>query len=146
MINFILVPLSDSVASRTVVNYVANISFCPEDVHLTLLHIYKEPTGAEDLMGKKFVSEQKTRIKGLLNDAKDKLVESGFNPRNIQIKVVEGPYPTVTDGIIDQFNKGNFDMVILGRKHMTKAEEFVLGDISIKLIRSLEKAAILVVK
>jgi nucleotide-binding universal stress UspA family protein len=60
--------------------------------------------------------------------------------------VVEGPYPTVTDGIIDQFNKGNFDMVILGRKHMTKAEEFVLGDISIKLIRSLEKAAILVVK
>jgi len=144
--NFILVPLSDSVASRAVVHYLARMSFCPEDAHITLLHIYKKPTSTEDLMGKKFVSEQKSRIEAFLENAKDKLVEGGINPRNIRIKIAEDPYPTVTDGIIDQFNKGNFDMVVIGRKRMTKAEEFVLGDISIKLVRALEKAAILVVK
>jgi hypothetical protein len=36
-------------------------------------------------------------------------------------------------------------MVVIGRKRMSKAEEFVMGDISIKLIRALENAAVLVV-
>jgi hypothetical protein len=36
--------------------------------------------------------------------------------------------------------------LIIGRKKMSKSEEFVLGDISIKLIRALGKTAILVVK
>jgi hypothetical protein len=37
-------------------------------------------------------------------------------------------------------------MVIIGRKRMTKAEEFVMGDVSVKLLRELEKMAILVVR
>ena len=37
-------------------------------------------------------------------------------------------------------------MVIIGRKRMSKAEEFVLGDISIKLVRALEGVAIVIVK
>ncbi len=37
-------------------------------------------------------------------------------------------------------------MVVIGRKRMSKAEEFVLGDPSIKLVRVLEGAAVLVVK
>jgi hypothetical protein len=37
-------------------------------------------------------------------------------------------------------------MVVLGRKRMSKAEEFVLGDVGVKLVRALEGVAILVVK
>lgn len=46
---------------------------------------------------------------------------------------------------MDEGNRGSFDMVVIGRKRMTKAEEFVLGDISVKLVRALG-AAVLVVK
>ena len=59
---------------------------------------------------------------------------------------MEDPFPTVTDGIIDRFKKHNYDMVVIGRKNMSKAEEFVLGDISVKLVRALGETAILVVK
>jgi nucleotide-binding universal stress UspA family protein len=55
-------------------------------------------------------------------------------------------YPTVADGIIDQCRKRNCTMVVLGRKRMSKAEEFVMGDVCVKLVRGLEKAAVLVVK
>ena len=48
--------------------------------------------------------------------------------------------------IIDQHKKQKYDMVVIGRKSMSKAEEFVMGDISIKLIRQLEGVAVLVVK
>ena len=37
-------------------------------------------------------------------------------------------------------------MVVIGRKRMSKAEEFVMGDPSIKLIRALQGASILVIK
>jgi nucleotide-binding universal stress UspA family protein len=144
--NSILVPLNDSVSSRAVVDYLARLSFCPEDANITLVHLFKKPTATEDLMGKKFTAEQPARFSALLEKAKDKLIENGFNPNNIEIKLITDPYPTVADGIIAQFKKRHFDMVIIGRKSMSKAEEFVMGDISVKLVRALEGTAVLVVK
>ena len=97
-------------------------------------------------MGKKFTKEQPARLTAVLQSAKDKLVENGFNPNEIETRLVAEHYPTVADAVIDQFKKGNYDMVVIGRKRMSKAEEFVMGDISVKLVRALEGAAILVVK
>ena len=146
MNNSILVPLNDSVSSRAVVDYLARLSFCPEDAHITLVHLFKKPAATEDLMGKKFTAEQPKRFTVVLEKAKDKLIEHGFNPNNIEISLIMDPYATVADGIIDQFKKKHFDMVIIGRKRMSKAEEFVRGDISVKLVRALEGTAVLVVK
>ncbi|MBW1702781.1 MAG: universal stress protein [Deltaproteobacteria bacterium] len=146
MNNSILVPLNDSMSSRSVVDYLARLAFCPEDAHITLIHLFKKPTASEDLMGKKFTEEQPARFSAVLEKAKDKLIENGFNPNNIEIELVTDPYPTVAEGIIDQFKKKHFDMVIIGRKHMSKAEEFVMGDVSVKLVRALEGTAVLVVK
>jgi len=72
--------------------------------------------------------------------------EKGFDPEKIRVELVQEPYPTITEGIIDYYNQGDFDMLMIGRKKMSKQEEFVLGDISIKLIRALGKTAVLVVK
>ena len=82
----------------------------------------------------------------MLEEAKNKLVAKGFPPGNVTINYVTDPYPTITDGIIDQYKKGVYDIVVIGRKDMSKAEEFVLGDISTRLIRALKGAAILVVR
>ncbi len=133
-------------SSRAVVDYLARLSFCPEDAHITLVHLFKKPTATEDLMGKKFTEEQPARFSAVLEKAKDKLIEHGFAPNNIDIKLITDPYPTVAEGIIDQFKNKHFDMVIIGRKRMSKAEEFVMGDISVKLVRALEGTAVLVVK
>ncbi|MCP4104939.1 MAG: universal stress protein [Desulfobacteraceae bacterium] len=97
-------------------------------------------------MGEAFVRDESSRLLAVLDEAKDKLVENGFNPNNIEMKLATDPYPAVAEGIIDQFNKGNFNMVVIGRKQKSKAEEFVLGDISIKLVRALAGAAVLVVE
>lgn len=145
MKNSILVSVNDSVSSRAALNFLARLAFCPEDCNVTLLHLFRKPSASEELMGKKFTQEQPTRFIAVLEKAKDKLVEFGFNPNNIEIEMVTQPYATVADGIIDQFKKKNFDMVVIGRKRMSKAEEFVMGDVSVKLVRALVGAAVLVV-
>ena len=98
-------------------------------------------------MGKKFMDEQPAKFKALLDTAKQRLVaEKGFDPDQIDIQLLTDQYPSITEGIIDFFKKGQYDMVVIGRKKMSKSEEFIMGDISVKLVRSLDKTSILVVK
>lgn len=146
MPNSILVSLNDSVSSHAALDFFAHLEFCPEGCHITLIHLFRKPSASEELMGKKFTKEQPARFMAVLEKAKDKLVEYGYNPKNIELEMVMEPYPTVADGIIDQCKKKQIDMVVIGRKRMSKAEEFVMGDVSVKLVRALEETAVLVVK
>lgn len=142
----ILMAFNDSPSSRSALECLTRIANCPENSHITLLHIFRKPTGSEELMGKKFMEGAPARIKEAMARARQNLIASGFLPDQVTEKFVDTPYPTVADGIIDQFSKGDYHMVVIGRKRMSKAEEFVLGDTSVKLVRALDRTAVLVVK
>ena len=146
MDNSMLVALNDSISSQAVIDFLADLPLCRDEMNVTLIHVYRKPSAVEDLMGQKFASEQPSRFLKMLEQARDQLVTRGFQPEKIKIDFVDEPFPTVTDGIIDQFKKHKYDMVVIGRKNMSKAEEFVLGDISVKLVRALGESAILVIK
>ena len=144
----VLVPLNDSVSSRAVLDFMVNkCPFAHDSTVFTLLHVFRQPTSGEELMGKKFMEAQPERFRSLLENARKRLVEEkGFAPDNVRVKLLTEPYPSVSEGIIDYFKKGDFDIVVIGRKKMSKSEEFVLGDISVKLVRSLDNTSVLVVK
>jgi nucleotide-binding universal stress UspA family protein len=145
--NSLLIQLNDSIASRTVVDFLINMPLSPVECHITLIHVFRKPTSGEELMGKKFMDEQPSKFNALLEKTKQRLIsEKGFDPDQIDIQLLTDQYPSVTEGIIDFFKKGQYDMVVIGRKKMSKSEEFILGDISVKLVRSLEKTSILIVK
>lgn len=146
MPNSILIALNDSVSARAALDFFARLVLCPENCHITLMHVFRKPTATEELMGKKFTEEQPARFRAMLEKAKDKLVECGYNPDTIEMLMVTDPHPTIAEAIIDQCKKQHYDMVIIGRKKMTKAEEFVLGDVSVKLLRALDRMGVLVVK
>ena len=142
----ILVALDDSISSRAVIDALSILPLCKDECVLHLVHFLRKPSASEDLMGKKFSAEQPRRMMSVLEKARDNLAAIGFNLDKINMNLITESYPTVADGIIDQYQKNDFDMVIIGRKRMSKAEEFVMGDPSIKLIRALEGASILVIK
>jgi len=141
--NSILLVLKDSVSSRAAVDYLALLPFCKDDMFITLLNVFRKPSVSEELMGANFAEEESARCMAILENAKDKLAKHGFNPENIELILAKEPYPTVAEGIIDQFKKGNFSTLVLGHKKKSKAEEFVKGDVSMKLLRALEGVAIL---
>ena len=142
----ILIALSDSMSSKAVLEYVLAMSWCPESVQVTLLHVFRKQSGGEELMGQKYMKKQPARYMEILEQARDRFEEKGVPPKNITLKMVTEPYDTIADGIIDQAQKLSPSLVVIGRKRMSKAEEFVLGDASIKLVRALEGMAVLVVK
>ncbi|MGE4519280.1 MAG: universal stress protein [Desulfobacteraceae bacterium] len=146
MKNKILVPVNNYETSKAVLNYLIGLSICPDKAEVTLLHILRIPSGGEELMGKRYMQKEPEKIKALMVDARQELIEAGFIDTAIKTEVVQGQFATVADGIIDYFKKNHHTMVVIGRKKLSKAEEFVLGDVSIKLVRALENTAVVVVK
>ena len=144
--NTILVALNDSASSRSVVESIINLELCSEQFNYRLVHILIKPSAGDEFMGKKFMKEQPVRIQRMLDRAKDALIACGVASGRIETEIVSEPCDTVADGIIDVFRNGDYRMVVIGRKRMSKAQEFVLGDPSIRLVRALEGTAILVVK
>lgn len=141
----ILVAVNDSMCSRNALNFLGRLPFHSGNPRITLLHVFRKPSGGEEMMGEKFMKRLPDRYRAVLRDARDKLVADGFDPERMEIRLVEEPYQTVADGIIDQFGKGAYDMVVIGRKKMSRSEEFVLGDPGSRLVRALKGASILIV-
>jgi nucleotide-binding universal stress UspA family protein len=144
--NSILVAFNDSISSKGVINFLVNSSFCHDNTSIILCHLFRKPSTSEELMGKTFSTERETRLKKVMESAREKLVKNGFTAGNIEIDIILEPYTTLADGVIDQCKKRNVDLVVIGRKKMSKAEEFVMGDLSVKLVRNLDDVAVLVIK
>lgn len=142
----VLVAYSDSQSSRAAVEFLCELPIDRDKLKITLLHVFRKPKAGEELMGPKFMREQPVRLMNALNEAKSYLAENGFSSDRIEIKMLKDTHETVSDGIIDQVNRIGYDIVVIGRKRLSKAEEFVLGDPSVKLVRALENTAVLVVK
>ncbi len=141
-----LVALDDSVSSKAVLDFLSDMSLCNGGWHIVLAHFYRKPMASEELMGRKFTRQQPEKMYGFLNNARDKLVENGCPPDRIEIDLVTISYPTIAEGIIEQVKNRQARLVVIGRKKLSKAEEFVKGDISVKLVRAIEGTAVLVVK
>ncbi|WP_373501708.1 universal stress protein [Desulfococcus sp.] len=142
----ILLALKDSKSSQSVLNYFSRLPFQPDSLDITLLHVFRRPGAGEELMGEDFARKEETRVQGVMENAKNFLIQQGMNPALIRIRLVTDPYPTVTDAIIDQFSRDIYHMVVIGRRKKSKSEEFVMGDVSVKLVRALEGTGVLVVK
>lgn len=143
----ILVAVNDSLSSRNALDYISRHAICPDGARVTLLHVFRKPSASEELMGEKYIRQQQAHFRHVLESARERLVAAGsVAPENVAVKLAIVPYATATEGILEQFQKGGYDLVVIGRRRMSKAEEFVLGDVGVKLVRALEAGAVLVVK
>jgi len=142
----ILAAISNSISSRWVLDFLCQLPLRPDEVEIKFIHVLREPKDGEDFLGEQFAKNLPERFREVLNQAKQTMVDRGFKPEQIVTELITHDYPTITDGIIENFRKGSFNMVVVGRKRMSKAEEFVLGDPSVKLVRELGGTAVVVVK
>ncbi|SDU52700.1 adenine nucleotide alpha hydrolase family protein [Desulfobacula phenolica] len=142
----VLIGVSDSVIFREVLNRFIMLPFDKAKLTITLVHVFRKATNSEQLLGNNYIFRQIERFANLLDLTKNILIQNGYQEEQVAVKLIETPYPTVSEGLIDQFKKGDYHMAVLGRKRMSKAEEFVLGDPCTKLIRYLENTCVLIIK
>lgn len=152
----ILVALDDSVNAMRTVEFIAK-TFSPSDNEITLFSVIPDTAALCDMNSPELTPyfltqhssfsqlemQKKQLIETALKQAKNVLVQSGFDPDRIYLKIQTRMRGIARD-IIEEAHTG-YDAVVLGRRGLSGVQEFILGSVSQKVIHSIRDMSVLIV-
>ena len=140
----ILVAIDGSKNSLAALNYINALGqHCPH-LHLVLFHvlppvppvykegIFKDPVAQKYLL--QWKEKHREAIEQVLRKSKDKLLRWGWEDPQVQIKSQEERVGLARD-ILFEARNGLYDAVVVGRRGLTKVEEFFLGGVSSRVLQ-----------
>jgi nucleotide-binding universal stress UspA family protein len=143
-----LVALDASEGAMLAVDYVAKMVGCCPHFEVTLFHvvrgfdIFHQAVGkpaARDSDGlwqerlEKELDQASSGIEGVFAEATRRLVEAGMEAACVSRKVFKGA-SSRAGAIVDEVEKGGFDTVVVGRRGLSRVQEFFMGRVSNKVI------------
>ncbi len=144
----ILIAVDDTPTSRKAVQYAANIIGRLEKVRLHLLHIYPEPPPDYYTAGGSldaYRTEKEKESEALFADGMQTLTGSGIAREIITTECRMAEHRTISQTILAVQEEGGYGTVVVGKRGVSKAEEFLFGSISNALLHHGRDIAIWVV-
>jgi nucleotide-binding universal stress UspA family protein len=145
----ILVAVDGSEGAMLAVDYVANVVGSIHHFDITLFHVVRgfdffhqmagrPPDAAPDkVLKEKFDKELEQagrEIEPVFEEATKRLLKAGAAPASVTEKVVKGPN-TRSSAIADEAEQGGYDTIVVGRRGLSKVQEFFMGRVSSKVIQ-----------
>ena len=87
--------------------------------------------------------KKKELIKEAMKKAEQKLVNAGFDKKNIQMKIKNRRIGIARDLIAEA--QSGYDVVILGRRGLSGIKEFLIGSVSQKVLHSVKGVSVMIV-
>ncbi|MEE4363626.1 MAG: universal stress protein [Desulfotignum sp.] len=150
--NKILVAIDGSENSKRAVEYVAEIVKGCRDFEITLLHIERLPDRdifPDEDAWKKACAAHRQKIEDFLSDNKQMIADYGIPQKMVYTDYVESCHSplaedpaycsrgtSIAQDILHVAEKAHFGTVVIGRRGVSKAEEFMFGSVSNKIIHS----------
>lgn len=144
----IIIAIDDSPRSLNAVAYVANIAGHLAEVQLCLLHVYPEPPPDYYQSGAsldEYKTEQEERAKMLFAQARKILQSQGISPEAICTHCRIAGQQSISAAILELQMQENYGTIVVGKRGISKAEEFLFGSISNALIHNGRDIAVWVI-
>jgi len=146
--NKFLVALDSSENAVRAVNYVAAM-LGGFDFNINLFHSIRGDQSihsgiAHLFFPKESLEDAETAAIAIFDKAKRRLEEAGFTSDQINTKLVSG-VPSRAEAIVKEAREGDYRTIVLGRRGLSKVQEFLLGRVSNKVINIIRRRAIWVV-
>jgi nucleotide-binding universal stress UspA family protein len=144
----IIIAIDDSARSINAVEYVGNIAGHLSDIHLCLLHVYPEPPPDYYQSGatlEEYKMDQEERAKLLFAQAKKILQRHGVAPQAITARCRIAGQQSISSAILELQTKEQYGTIVVGKRGISKAEEFLFGSISNALIHNGRDIAVWVI-
>ena len=93
------------------------------------------PANPEFIIPVDSVELLKSEMAVIFDDLKEKLVSAGVEPEKISEKIVEGVYSR-SGAIAKEAKEGGYGAIVVGRRGLSRVEEFFIGRVSNKVIHS----------
>ncbi|WP_147822496.1 universal stress protein [Salidesulfovibrio onnuriiensis] len=157
----ILLAVDSSENALRAVEYTGNIVGGNPGFEVQLLCIERLPHRdlyADDDKWEMGCEEMRANLQDFLGRARDRLAELGVDPKAITENYVTSCHSPFTDStskcslgtsvaleILDTLKAGGFGTVVIGRRGLSKAEEFLFGSVSNKIVHSAKDCTVWVV-
>ncbi len=93
-----------------------------------------------------WINRKKTEALSMLDNYRRILVESGFGENNVESLAEVSSCPSIADCILNARQRLNCDTLVVGRRGISKKEEFLFGSTSSKIVHSARHCAVWVIE
>jgi nucleotide-binding universal stress UspA family protein len=145
----IMVAVDGSDNAKRAVLFVGDFFGCYSGFQVTLLHIILEPEKTffrDNEERQKWLSEQLSEARAMMEAYKHILVDAGFPEDKVDVRIEMRRAPSVADCIIKEQEELKCCTIVIGRRGISKKEEFIFGSTSNRIIHEAKKCAVLVIE
>ena len=144
----IIIAIDDSPRSIAAIEYVGSFVGRLAEVHLCLLHIYPEPPPDYAQSGApldEYKSAQEEKANRLFVQGKRILQSHGIDPDTVSSLCQISSQQSISATILDLQTREHYGTIVVGKRGISKAEEFLFGSISNALIHNGRDIAVWVI-
>jgi len=145
----LLLAVDESENSKRAVMYVADFFSGNPDVFVTLLSIIPEPTDdffPTEEKRQEWLTEQKKAMEAALASYKGILLSAGLKEEQIEVRLIIRHCTSIGDAILEEQAKLRCCIVVVGRRGITRNEEFLFGSTSSRILHHATHCAVMVVE
>ena len=155
----LLLCMDGSEGATRAVQYTADILEGTPHMEVTLVHMIKNINIFRQMFGSAFqssktggapqkegleVEEARKSLEPAFHDARKVLLQAGFPPGKITEHVQSG-VSSQAGGILDYAEREGYGTIVVGRRGLTKVQEFFMGSVSSKVVQLARDRAVWVV-
>ena len=145
----ILIAVDASENSRRAVRYVADMLGSMKGFKTTVLHVIREPEEDEfPTQGEKekWYHAHRQHVDRMLAEYRQMLIDAGFAAKDVSTRSTLRYCPSMVDCILAERDSLQYATLVVGRKGISRKEEFLFGSISGKIVRTARNCTIWVVE
>ncbi|MBU2547962.1 MAG: universal stress protein [Proteobacteria bacterium] len=144
----ILLAIDDSDSALRAVDYVARLIGDSPGFQVTIIHVIEDPS--EDYFEteeqrRHYLAGQEEETRALLGKTRATLEAAGLAPERIAYKAPVKTCDSMAACILSEQEDEGFGTLVVGRRGLSKAEEFLFGSISNRIIHYARNCTVWVV-
>lgn len=145
----ILIAVDESENAKRAVLYVKELLAGLSGFHIKLITIIPEPSEdyfASDGERKIWIEEKNASAQSILEEYGTFLRVSGFGDDEITFQVLTKDCASIAECILEEQEKLSCGTVVIGRRGISKKEEFIFGSTSSKILHTARDCAVWVIE
>ena len=145
----ILIAVDESENAKRAVLYVRDLLAGLAGFHITIITIIPEPSEdyfASDDEKSQWIKQAQDKARKVLDGLRQLFIQEKFKEEDVATQVVFKDCVSIAECILDEQQKRSCGTVVIGRRGISKKEEFIFGSTSNKILHSAKDCSIWVIE
>ena len=144
-----LIAVDDSESSERAVQYAGYVLGKMKDIHVTLLHVIPEPDEdyfSSEAQKRRWLEKYQIKMDIAMKAYVKMLSAAGIPEADIEVRLPVRYCPSMAECILSERDERQYSTLIVGRRGLSRQEEFLFGSVSSKIVNHARHCTVWVVE